>query len=469
MTRKVVITGLGPVTPIGIGKNDLWRAVQNEVYVCGPAKSNDFSKYGNLQTAEIHDFDLSGFFQRDLQAGKFDKKLFNRVNKECDKAIQFGVLATKLALEDSHLDYNPHENSIAVYLGNADGCVQLYEKQIELAFQGIIKKIFDSFSGLLKPFSLFKARRAFKEYASLFHEENLPEFVAFLHEKYGTIHQLAPTRTIDFKLYSIPARVASMFSLHGPSMAVNSACASGLDAIGQAFHLIKSGYSNVDIAVCGGSEAPISLEVLAALDNLGVISKTRPCPYDEYRDGFALGEGAGMIVLEELEHAKKRNAKIYAEVAGYSQSNDAGRNITVLHPEGKFLKKAIESAISEAGISREEVTYINSHGTATQDCDKVETVVVKSVFGDHAYNLNISSTKPMTGHSFGAVGGIESIITSLAISSSVVPPTLNLENQSPECDLNYTPNHAVDREIPAALITSMGFGGYNSALVLKKL
>lgn len=468
MRRRVVITGVGPVTPVGIGREDLWQAVQNEVSVAGPVKCIDISKYGNIQGVEIHDFDLSRFFQRDIQAGRFEKKLFNRIHKECDKAIQFAALGTKLALEDSGLKYNPQENCIAVFIGNADGCVQLYERQVELAFQTITKSIFSSFSSLLKPFRLFKAKRVFNEYAPLLEEDKLTEFIAMLHEKYGTIHRLAPTKTIDFKLYSIPARVASLFSFHGPSMAVNTACASGLDAIGHAYNLISSN-SDSNVAVCGGSEAPISLEVLAALDNLGVISKTQTRPYDEDRDGFALGEGAGMLVLEELEYAKKRNAKIYAEIAGYSQSNDAGRNIFVLHPEGKFLRRAAESALTQAKIPREEIAYVNSHGTATQDCDKVETIMLKSVFGDHAYKLNISSTKPITGHSFGAVGGIEAIITSLAINHSVVPPTLNLENPSPECDLNYTPNHAVDRNIPAALIVSMGFGGYNSALVLKKL
>lgn len=463
---RVVITGVGPVTPVGIGKGELWHSIESEVSPAAGIQSIGIPEYMQLQGAELTDFAFASHFQRYLQTGQIERKLFNKINNDCDRAIQFAVVGTKLAIEDAGLIYTG-DNSIGVFLGNADGCAQLYEGQIELAIQKVARRISESLEVSLAPFGAFKARQLFKEYAALCQREHLREFILFLNERFGTIHDLTPTRTIDFKSYAIPARVCSCFGFHGPSIALNTACASGLDAVGQAYIQIRQGLC--DIAVCGGSEAPISLEILTALDNLKVISRTTMRPYDEERDGFAIGEGAGILILENLESAKKRGAHVYAEVCGYCQSHDANRNIVMINGEGKFLRRAVEGAILEAAVDKESIAYINSHGTATNDCDRVETAVFRQVFGDHAYKVNISSTKPFTGHSFGAVGGIEVIITSLAMNRSFIPPTLNLENPSAECDLNYTPRHAVDRKIPAALITSMGFGGYNSALVLKTL
>lgn len=463
---RVVITGVGPVTPAGVGKEELWHSIENEVSPAGGMRSLGIPQYAHLQGAEVTGFSFANHFQRYLDTGKIQRRLFDRITNECDRAIQFAVVGTKLAVEDAGLDY-AGDNSIGVFLGNADGCVQLYERQIELTIQKVVRRICESLTVSLKPFGVFKASPLFKEYAALCQKERLQEFILLLHERFGTIHDLAPTRTIDFRSYSIPARVCSCFGFHGPSFAINTACASGLDAVGQAYIQIRQGLC--DVAVCGGSEAPGSLEVVTALDNLGVISRTTMRPYDEDRDGFAIGEGAGILILENLEHASKRGAHIYAEIGGYCQSHDANRNIVMINEDGRFLRRAIEGALSESGVDKESVAYINSHGTATKDCDRVETAVFKQVFGDDAYKVNVSSTKPVTGHSFGAVGGIEAIITALAMNNSLVPPTLNLENPSAECDLNYTPRHAVDRKIPAALITSMGFGGYNSALVLKEL
>lgn len=463
---RVVITGVGPVTPVGIGKDELWHAIENEVSPAGGIQSIGIPQYAQLQGAELTDFVFASHLQRYLQTGQIERKLFNKMRDDCDRAIQFAVVGTKLAIEDAGLSYTG-DNAIGVFLGNADGCAQLYERQIELTIQKVVRRISESLEVSVKPFGLFKARQLFKEYAALCEKEHLREFIVFLNERFGTIHTMAPPSTIDFRSYSIPARVCSCFGFHGPSLAINTACASGLDAVGQAYIQLRHGVC--DIAVCGGSEAPVSLEILTALDNLGVISRTTMRPYDEERDGFAIGEGAGIVILENLQSARKRGAHIYAEVSGYRQSHDANRNIVMINGEGRFLRRAIEGALSEAAVDKESIAYINSHGTATKDCDRVETAVFKQVFGDHAYKVNISSTKPVTGHSFGAVGGIEVIIASLAINRSLIPPTLNLENPSAECDLNYTPRHAVDRKIPAALITSMGFGGYNSALVLSTL
>lgn len=463
MSRRVVITGLGAVTPAGIGKSALLTSITNAISPV--TRLNIHESYGNLQGAEIKDFNLDSYFNNGKENG-FDRKSYNKI-RNLDRAIQFAVLGTKLAIEDSSLQYDQADNSIGVCIGNAEDCIQLYEIQVELTIQKVVRKIFGTFSHLVKPFHFWKTRRIFNQYQDLLNPEKLPEFIAMLHEKYGTLHQLTPTGTLDFKSYAIPSRITSFFGLHGPSSAINTSCASGLDAIGFSFRQIKDGYC--DVIISGGSEAPISLESLAALDNLGVISKTKPCPYDKNRDGFALSEGAGILVLEELEHAKARGAHIYAEICGFGQSTDANKNIFALNLEGRFLKEAINQALKLSGISSEKVDYINSHGTSTQDCDEIETAVVKEIFGNHAYRLFMSSTKPITGHSIGAIGGIEAIITSLAIENSIIPPTLNLANPDPKCDLNYAPNKSIQKNVDTALITSMGFGGFNSALVLSKL
>jgi len=467
MERRVVITGIGPVTPAGIGKKEFWNSVSNGISPVKRAHCVDVSHYGDIQTAEIVGFNLDKTFSRDIHSGNLDRKVYNRIKQDCDKAIQFAVAGAKLALYDSGLQYDRLDNSIGIIIGNAEDCIQTQEEKIKHTIQKINKKIFDDFNSMTHLFAYFKVKKAFRECQALLEPEKLDEFIKTLHDRYGTIHSLVPVSTVDLKSYAIPSRIASFFGLHGPAFSVNTACASGLDAIGQAFMHIKSGVC--DLIVSGGSEAPITLESIAVLDNLGVLSKTKPRPYDSRRDGFAIGEGAGIVVLEEFESAKTRNAPVYAEIVGYAQTIDGNRNILALDPKGKYLKSAIKSALKNSNIPKEAIGYINSHGTSTPSCDEIETLVVKHVFENHASSLHMSSTKPITGHSIGAVGGIETILTAMAIQNSLVPPTLNLEIPSPGCDLNYAPGEAVEKNIDAALVSSMGFGGYNSALVLKKI
>ncbi|MDD5192142.1 MAG: beta-ketoacyl-[acyl-carrier-protein] synthase family protein [Candidatus Nanoarchaeia archaeon] len=463
MNREVVITGLGIVTPNGIGIRDFWENIVNGKSFFETLPIVRDRGYGEIKGSEIKDFNLDNYFLQDVNQGKFNKKNYGKVKTD-DKSIQFAVLGTRLALENAVLEYNKENNDIDVFMGNAEEPIQSNEQVVKVVIQTVMKKTFEEFNKLVRPFHFFKTKREFVKYKCLLQEDKLEEFITFLNKRFGNLYQFTPPNTIDFKSYAIPAKISSFFNFHGSSICINTACSSGLDAIGQAYYTIKEGRSNT--AIAGGSEAPITLQAISCLSNLGVISRTKPKPYCIDRDGFAISEGAGIIVLEEKECALKRNAKIYAKIKGYSQSSDANPQMVMLHPEGEYLKKAIKKTINMSGLNINEIDYINTHGTATKTCDLVETKVIKEVFEEHTNKLNISSTKSMTGHSIGAVGGIEAIISALAVQNNLVPPTINLDNPDPECDLNYTPNKAVERNIRNSLVISMGFGGYNSALVL---
>ena len=463
MNREVVITGLGIVTPNGIGIKDFWHNISNGVSVSHTLEKLKKRGYGNIQGCEIENFSLDNYFLNDIQKGKFDKKAYTKL-KSTDKSIQMAVLATKLALEDSGLKYGPVENNIGIYLGNAEEAIQSSERITEEIIQRVMKKTFDAFNKIVKPFHYFSAKKEFRKYKDLLSEDKLDEFIDMISEKFGSLHEFTPPNAINFKGYAIPGKVSSFFGLHGPSMTINTACASALDAIGQAYNSIKNGIS--DIIVAGGSEAPITIQSISTLDVLGVISKNKPKPFCIDRDGFAISEGAGILILEEKEHAKKRKANIYAEIKGYGQSMDGCIQPCAIHPEGKYLKNALVTAINSSKLKLEEIQYINVHGTATKDCEVVETKVIKDIFKHDVYKLNLSATKAMTGHSIGAIGGIETIISVLAIKNNLVPPTINLDNPDPQCNLNNTPLYAVKRQINNVAVISMGFGGYNSALVL---
>jgi len=261
-----------------------------------------------------------------------------------------------------------------------------------------------------------------------------------------------------------------MLGTKGPNFSTVSACASAADSIGQGLHMIRRG--EADIVLAGGSEAAICPIGIAGFNSARALSTNNDNPeeasrpFDAKRDGFVLGEGAGLIVLEDEEHALKRGATIICELSGYGATSDA-HHVTQPHPEGEGASKAMDIAISDAGIEKEKVAYINAHGTSTQLNDKFETIAIKKSFGDHAKKLKISSTKSMTGHLLGAAGGIEAAFTCLAINEKVVPPTINLLNPDPECDLDYVANHALKGNVPAAISNSLGFGGHNASLLFQ--
>jgi 3-oxoacyl-[acyl-carrier-protein] synthase II len=266
-------------------------------------------------------------------------------------------------------------------------------------------------------------------------------------------------------------QVSMNFGLRGSSMTITTACASATHAIGESFRMIKHGYA--DMIVTGGTESSITPLAVAGFCSMKALSTrnddpSKACrPFDKERDGFIMGEGAGIVILEELDHAIKRGATIYAEVVGYGATSDAF-HITQPDPEANGARNAMRLALEDGNVDYTEVGYINAHGTSTYFNDKLETLAIKTLFKDHAYKLNISSTKSMTGHLLGAAGGIEAIATALALKEGMIPPTINYENPDEECDLNYTPNKAVKRDINYAMSNSLGFGGHNASILLKK-
>jgi 3-oxoacyl-[acyl-carrier-protein] synthase II len=461
MAREVVITGLGPVTPNGIGKNEFWENIIRGRSFFDTIPWAEKRGYGPIKQNEIKNFNFEDYFLEDLKKGRYDKKTVKQTSND-DKVIQFGVLATKLALEDSCLDYDREKNNIGVYVGNANGSLQSNENITKGVIQTIMGKTFES----LKEVSLLQAKKELEKYRPLLTPERLEDFVDLLHETCGSLYKWTPPSVMNNPTYTTTAKISLMFGFHGPSLSINTACSASLDAIGHAYHLIK--YSGIDIMIAGGSEAPLTLQAASAFDKVNVITKTKPKPFCIDRDGFVLGEGAGMVILEEKEHAQKRGANIYAEVKGYGQSIDGVGHVCAINPEGIYLEEAIKSSLLESKLRTDEIDYVNTHGTATKTCDIAETKALKRVFKGHAYRFNISSTKSMTGHSISSTGAMEAILTCLSLRDGIVPPTINVENKDPECDLDCTPNQAVEKRIQNSLVISMGFGGYNTSLILGK-
>jgi 3-oxoacyl-[acyl-carrier-protein] synthase II len=266
-------------------------------------------------------------------------------------------------------------------------------------------------------------------------------------------------------------QVSMMIGAKGPNFSTVSACATGTDSIGEALEMIRRG--RVDVVIAGGTEAAICEIGVAGFNSCMALStrnddpQAASRPFDASRDGFVLGEGAGLVVLESLEHAEKRGANVLAELAGYGASSDA-HHVTQPHPEGEGAARAMKWAIEDAKLVPENVDYINAHGTSTPLNDKFETIAMKRMYGDHAYNLKVSSTKSMTGHLLGAAGGIEAAFSVLAIKEGIIPPTINIDDPDPDCDLNYVPNTALKQEVNVAMSNSLGFGGHNASLVFKR-
>ncbi|MGM7636194.1 beta-ketoacyl-ACP synthase II [Bacillus sp. Hm123] len=407
--RRVVITGLGIVSPVGNSLEEAWANVLNGVSGVKPLTRVNPDDYPAKVAAEINDFDPEQFM---------DKKEARKM----DRFTQFAVVAAKMAVKDADLTIDEtNAERIGVWVGSGIGGMETFENQ-------------------------------FKTFLDRGYRRVSPFFVPMM----------------------IPDMAAGQVSIYLGAKGVNSctvtACATGTNSIGDAFKVIQRG--DADAMVTGGSEAPITQMSMAGFCANTALStnpdpKTASRPFDANRDGFVMGEGAGILVLEELEHALKRGAKIYAEIVGYGSTGDA-HHITAPAPGGEGGARAMQIALNDGGISPEDVDYINAHGTSTPYNDKFETMAIKEVFGDHAKQLSISSTKSMTGHLLGAAGGVEAIFTALAIKNDRIPPTINYETPDAECDLDYTPNESRKKEVHVAISNSLGFGGHNATIALRK-
>jgi len=411
MTRnRVVVTGLGCITPVGIGKDAFWSALLEGKSGVGRITRFDPTDFATQIAGEVKDFDATKFIDR-------------KEAKRMDRFTQFAVAAAKMAIEDAKLDLDQEDRArIGTVIGTGIGGMETLSEQSEV----LSKKG----PGRMSPF-----------------------FVPMM------ISNIAAGQT------------SITFGLQGPTTTVVTACATGTNAIGDASRMIRHGYA--DVVVAGGTEAciiPLAVGGFAAMKALSTRNDDpqKACrPFDRDRDGFVMGEGAGVVVLESLEHAQKRGAYIYAEVAGYAFNGDA-YHITAPAPEGVQAAKCMAAALADAGLAPEDVDYINAHGTSTPLNDKNETLAVKAIFGDHAHKLAINSTKSMTGHLLGAAGGIEFITCVLSIINSMVHPTINIENQDPELDLDYVPSKARAMNVDIALSNNFGFGGHNATIIAKK-
>ena len=409
--NRVVVTGVGAITPIGIGKENFWEALLAGKNGIGRISRYDPTEVSVQIAGEVPDFDPVQFI---------DKKELKRM----DRYTQFALAAAKLALEDSKLDINKIDSDRAgVFVGSGIGGMETLHNQYE--------KLFKKGASRISPFFI-------------------PMMIANM----------------------AAGNIAIALNLRGACECIVTACASGTNAIGDSFHLIQRG--DADIMFAGGSEAAISqagVAGFAAMKALCADHNDDPAhasrPFDKNRSGFVMGEGAGIIVLEEMEHAKARGAHIYAEIVGYGRNDDA-YHITTPAPGGITQAKCMKLALDDAGLKPEDINYINAHGTSTQFNDKGETEAIKNLFGEHAYKIPVSSTKSMTGHMLGAAGGVEAIATILSIENNKVHPTTNYETPDEGLDLNYVPNVAQDHEVNAAISNSFGFGGHNACVVFKK-
>ena len=410
MEKRVVVTGVGIVSPIGNDVPTFWSNLISGVSGVDIIKAFPVDDLPVKIGAEVKNFDPTEWI--DLKE-----------TKRMDPVTHFGIAASEQAILDAGLkDSSLDPERIGVIVGSGIGGIQTMENQHSV----LITKS---------------------------HRFVSPFFI--------------PMMIPDI----IPGRIAINHGFMGPNYSVTSACATSSHAIGIAMRHILCG--DADVIITGGSEASISPISLAGFTNMKTLSRRNDDPqkasrpFDLNRDGFVIGEGAGIVVLEELEHAIRRSAPIYAEITGYGFSGDA-HHITAPHPEGKGQSLAIRSAIKMSGLNTEDFEYINAHGTSTLLNDKYETIAIKSVFGQHAYDLSISSTKSMTGHLLGAAGAVEFIALCLALRDQIIPPTINYEEPDPDCDLNYTPNKAIEKSIHAGLSSNFGFGGHNAVLAAKK-
>lgn len=407
--NRVVITGLGAVTPLGNDVATTWDNVLAGKSGVGMITRVDSSPFPNKVAAELKGFDPVNFM---------DKKDARKM----DRFTQYAVASALMAVKDANLEItSENAERVGVWIGSGIGGMETYEQQFKIFQEKGLRRV-------------------------------SPFFVPML----------------------IPDMAAGQVSITLGAKGINSctvtACASGANSIGDAFKVIERG--DADVMVTGGCEAPITTMAIAGFSAAKALStnpdpSTASRPFDLNRDGFVMGEGGAILILESLEHAIKRGAAIYAEIAGYGATGDA-YHITAPAPEGEGGVRAMRQALKDAELRPEDIDYMNAHGTSTYYNDKYETLAVKQVFGDHASKLAISSTKSMTGHLLGAAGAVEAIFSIKAIVESIIPPTINLETPDPECNLDYVPNQARKQEVRAVLSNSLGFGGHNATLVFKK-
>ncbi len=410
MKRRVVITGLAAITPLGVGVETSWQSLCQGKSGIGPVTRFDASGFRTRIAGEVKDFDPSDFI---------DRKLLRRT----DRFIHFALAASRMAVADSLLTIDSDNSErVGVSLGTALGGMESLEKNHQLLLQGAGQRI--------SPFFV-------------------PGFLANL----------------------AAGNISIQFGARGPNICPVAACASGTQAIGDAFRIIQRG--EADVMIAGGAEANISPLMFAGLDAMKVSSVRNEAPgkasrpFERDRDGFVASEGSGVVILEESEFALNRGAKIYAEVSGYGFNSDAC-HIVAPDPDGNGAAACIRHALQDAGISGDKINYINAHGTSTRLNDLSETKAIKSVFQEHAADIAISSNKSMIGHLWGAAGAVEAVFCILTISRGIIPPTINYETPDPECDLDYVPNIARAAEVGAAISNSFGFGGVNATLVLGK-
>jgi 3-oxoacyl-[acyl-carrier-protein] synthase II len=409
MTDRVVVTGIGLVTPVGSDRKSTWDSLM----------------VGKSGIDYISLFDAEGFTSRiAAEVDGFDgvALLGRKEAKRLDRFSQFAAVASLEAIEDAGIDMATEDpDRVGVLIGSGVGGIITITEQHNVMLNKGPKRV--------SPF-------------------------------------LVPMMLGDMA----SGQVSMMIGAKGPNFSTVSACATGADSIGEALEMIRRG--RADVVIAGGTEAAVCEIGVAGFNSCMALSTRNDDPqgasrpFDSGRDGFVLGEGAGVLVLESIEHAEKRGANVLAELAGYGASSDS-HHVTQPHPEGEGAARAMKWALDDASLQPEDVVYINAHGTSTPMNDKFETIAMKRMFGDHAYKLAISSTKSMTGHLLGAAGGIEAAFSVLAVKEGAIPPTINLENPDPDCDLNYTPNKAVKQEVEVAMSNVFGFGGHNASLIFK--
>jgi 3-oxoacyl-[acyl-carrier-protein] synthase II len=408
--RRVVVSGMGALTPIGLNLQEFWKNLIAGMSGAAPITSFDSSLYETHFACELKGFKATDYLDR-------------KSSQRMDLFAQYALISSDMAITDAGLDLEKLDRDrIGVIFGSGIGGMITFDSQFRNFIEGGPGRISPFFIPML-----------------------IPDIAC--------------------------GQISIKYGLRGPNYATVSACATSSHAIGNAFRTIQ--YGDADVIVCGGSEAPITPMGLGGFNKMKALSTRNDAPekasrpFDKERDGFVMGEGAGTMILEELEHARARGARIYAEIVGIGFTADA-HHITAPAPGGEGAVRSMRAAVRDAGLEPEAVDYINVHGTSTPPGDISETNAIKTVFADHAYVVNISSTKSMTGHLLGAAGAVEGIASVLAIVHDIIPPTINYEFPDPECDLSYTPNVPVKRIVNVAMSNTFGFGGHNATLLFKK-
>jgi 3-oxoacyl-[acyl-carrier-protein] synthase II len=411
MKRRVVVTGMGVITPVGNDVATTWQSLIAGKSGTAPITKFDATKFPVRFAAEVKGFNPLDYMDR-------------KEAKRADQYTQYAVAASRQAMTDSNLvERNGMDpDRIGVIIGSGIGGLKSFEEQHDVYRE--------RGPGKISPFFI-------------------PMFIA-----------------------DIAAGIVSMmFNAKGPNYATVSACATSAHAIGDAYRTIQ--YGDADIMITGGAEATVTPMAIGGFANMKALSERNDSPesasrpFDATRDGFVMGEGAGILILEELEHALKRGAKIYSELVGYGATGDA-YHLTAPAPDGEGAQRAMKRALKDAGLEPKDIQYVNAHGTSTPANDFNETRAIKAVFGDESKKVNVSSTKSATGHMLGAAGAVEAVISSMVVGTGIIPPTINYHNPDPELDLNYTPNVRVERDVNAVLSNSFGFGGHNTTLAIKR-